>query len=134
MISQYAIGESYPPTNLELLDTPVTVPMASRPVLYSVNFDRGDGTVAGHGFPMTTWLFQFLTQDQVDQLAEFWTVSGVLKKSRTFYIRTRKPEQNSEFEYYTAVGIWPEVSEYRQPGGHYLNMPIEFRRLEVYTP
>jgi hypothetical protein len=134
MLSQYAIGTSYPPTNLELLTTPVPPPMQSFPKLYSVTFDRGDGSVAGHGFPVSPWVFQVLQQAEVDMLATFWTVSGVLVKSRTLYIRTRKPQKHSEFEYYQAIGIWPELDEFRQIGGHYVNVPIVWRRLEVYTP
>lgn len=134
MLSQYAIGTSYPPTNLELLAIPVPPPAQSFPQLYSVTFDRGDGTVAGHGFPTAPWTFQVLQQVEIDQLAEFWTVSGVLKASRTLYIRTRKPEQQDEFEYYRAVGIWPNLAEFRRAGGIYVNVPIVWRRLEVYTP
>lgn len=134
MLPEYAIGLSYPPVPFSSYSPPIPWPMKSSPELYSVSFDRGDGSQAGHGFPHTTLLFQFLEQNELDHLLNLLTVGGVLRKSRSgIYLRTLKPENQTAFATYTAIMLLPDrLSDYRQPGNIYTNVPFPFRHLEVY--
>jgi len=109
--------------------------MMSEPVLYPVTFDRGDSSVAGHGWPLTRWIFQLLTEAEKRALAAICTVGGVELKSRTgLYIVTRTPEDMDTFAPYTATMVLPNWKEFRQVNGLYANVPIEFRKLVEYTP
>lgn len=127
--TQYALGTTDPPTPLHLFSTPVPEPMISQPIQYPVVFDRGDGSVAGHGFSVTTWIFQVLTEDEKNALQSIVTASSVVLKSRSVYIVTRTSEDMDTFAAYSAVMIWPDVSQFRQTNGLYFNLSILFRKL-----
>lgn len=133
---QYAIGTSYPPQSFASFDPPLPWPLKSTPEKYPVTFPRGDGTTAGHGFPSTTILFQFLEQAELNHLLGLLTVGGVLRKSRAgIYVRTLTPEDQSVFADYTGILHLPEnLHEYRQPGGYYAGVPFPVTRLEPYSP
>lgn len=133
MIPQYAIGLSNPPTVLDQYSPPIPWPMKSDPELYSVSYQRGDGSMAGHGFSLTSWLFQFLEQDELNNLLSLLTVSGTLRKSRSgIYIKTLTPEDQTQFAVYTAIMVLPDkLADYRQPGNLYTNVRFEFRHLEA---
>lgn len=131
---QYSIGLTYPPTPFDQYDPPIPWPMKSNPELYSVSFQRGDGTMAGHGFPYTDLVFQFLDQSELDHLLGLLTVGGVLQKSRSgIYLRTRRPENQTEFATYQCIMHLPDkLSDYRQPGDIYAGVPFRFTRLITY--
>jgi hypothetical protein len=132
-MTQYRLGITYPPDPLDQLDIPI--PMKSDPILYPIVFTRGDSSEAGHGFPVTTWTFQVLTEAEKKALAAICTISNVERKSRTgVYITTRTPEDIDVFADYTATMILPDWTRFRQVNGLYLNVPIEFRTLQEYTP
>lgn len=134
MVPEYAIGLTYPPTPFLSYSPPIPWPQKSSPELYSVAFDRADGTRAGHGYPYTTLLWQFLEQNELDHLLGLLTVSGTLRKSRSgLYLRTIKPGDEDAWATYTCVMLLPDnLSSYRQPGGYYAGIPLEFRRLVAY--
>lgn len=134
MQPEYAIGTTYPPTPFLSYSPPIPWPQKSSPELYSVAFDRADGTQAGHGFPYTTLLFQFLEQDEMAHLLGLLTVSGTLRKSRSgLYLRTTTPQNQSVFATYTCVMLLPDkFSDYRMPGGYYAGVPFTFRQLVAY--
>lgn len=131
---QYAIGLTYPPTPFNQYSPPIPWPQKSNPEPYAVSFDRGDGTVAGHGFPYTKMLFQFLEQTELNHLLGLLTVSGVLMKSRAgIYIQVPSPENQIVFAVYTSIMVLPDnLADYRQPGNLYVNVPFEFRHLQAY--
>lgn len=130
MYTEYALGLTSPPTQLHLFTTPVPAPMISRPELYSVIFDRSDGSVAGHGFPLAVWEFQVLTEAEKNELQAIVTVAGVVQKSRSVYIMTRTYGDLDTFKEYTAVMVWPQnIGQFRQTNGMYFNVPILFRKL-----
>jgi hypothetical protein len=134
-ISQHALGVTYPPTNIELFDPPLPAVMRCTPELWSVITGKLDGNEAGHGFPYTVWLFQFLVQLEVNALKSICTVGGVLQKSRAVYIRTRTPEDHDQFADYQAIMHWPQVlPDTRRPGGTYHNVEFRFSRLIPYVP
>lgn len=130
---QYAIGTSNPPTPFGQYSPPIPWPLRSVPEAFAINLQRGDGTIAGHGFPYTILTFDFLEQAELDHLLGLLTVGGVLRKSRSgIYLKTRKPDDHDEFATYTAVMILPDkLADYRQQSGLYVNVPFEFRRLEA---
>lgn len=130
---QYSIGLSNPPTAFSAYNPPIPWPLRSVPELYSVVTQRGDMTVAGHGFPYTILTFDFLEQAELDHLLGLLTVGGVLRKSRSgVYLKTRKPDDHDEFAVYQVVMILPDrLTDYRQPSGLYVNVPFEFRRMEA---
>lgn len=126
-VYSYAIGTSYPPTNVESLTTPVNPP---RGRFYEAGqfVDRLDGQVAGIGSPLAVWQFSVLTQAMVTQLRTI--CPGY---SANVYITTRKLDGN--FATYTAVMLWPgKQMEKRNFNGRYLGLEFEFRQLEAYTP
>lgn len=125
----YEIGTTSSTTNVESLATPVNPPV-SRWQEYSVRNDRADGQQSGHGYPVCVWIFGILEAAMVTQLAQFCTN----EVSATVYIKTRTPPDSSgsteDFVKYSAVMIWPpNIMQYRAPGGKYINVPFEFRRL-----
>jgi hypothetical protein len=132
MYTEYALGISSPPTQLHLFSTPVPAPMISRPEKYSVVFDRGDGSMAGHGFPQTIWELQVLTETEKNALQDIVTVAGVVQKSRSVYIVSRSYEDMDTFVEYSAVMVWPQgIGQFRQTSGLYFNVPILFRKLVI---
>lgn len=123
-IYSYAIGSTNPPTNLELLATPVNAPRG-RYTGWSRTYDRADGLVNADGFPTAVWQFDVLTQAMVDQLRTF--CSG---KSAVVYITTRL--EDGTFDTFSGVMIWPDDQlAKRNFGERYLGLEIEFRRLEA---
>jgi hypothetical protein len=108
--------------------------MRSTPEQFSLTFDRGDSSVAGHGFPFTVWEFQVLTQAELDGLLAICTVGGVLQKSRAgVYLRTRKPDNHDQFADYTATMVIPAgLTEARHTNGLYFNLKFEFRKMQAY--
>lgn len=133
---EYSIGLTYPPTPFSQYSPPIPWPLKSTPEKYPVVFSRGDGTTAGHGFPATSLLFQFLEQAELDHLLGLLTVGGVLRKSRAgIYLRTLTPEDQATFADYTGILHLPEkLYDYRQPGGYYAGVPFPVTRLEPYSP
>lgn len=133
---QYAIGTSYPPTSFDQYTPPLPWPLRSVPEPFGLALDRGNGTVAGHGFPYTILTFDFLEQAELDHLLSLLTVGGVLRKSRDgIYLKTRRPDDHDEFAVYTGVMVLPDkLTDYRQQSGLYVSVPFEFRQLELYTP
>lgn len=131
---QYAIGTSYPPTAFNQYTPPIPWPAKSNPEPFSLSHSRGDGTMAGHGFPYTEIVFDFLEQAELDHLLGLLTVSGALRKSRAgIYLRTRKPERQTEFATYACIMHLPDnLAGYRQPGDIYVNVPFRFSQLLAY--
>ena len=121
----YALGSANPPTNVEDLATPLNPPRG-RYSEYGVLLDRGDGHVAGHGFPTAIWHFDILTQAMVDQLRVF--CAG---PSAAVYLTTRV--NDGSFDLFSAKMIWPSQVQLdaRNMGGKYLGLEFEFRMLEA---
>lgn len=118
-------------TDVTLLSPPTN----SIPTQFPVTFDRGNGSTAGHGIPQVIWQWDYLNSIEIALLRDFHTVSTVLQKSRAVWLRTRKPDDPTEWGYYTAWSHWPQnIEQNRQPNGLYINVQILFTTLEDYTP
>ena len=116
-------------------DDRLTPPTRCRPEPFSIAFERGDGTAAGHGFPHTVWYWKVLTQREINLLLGLLIVSSVPRKSRSVLVKTRTPEDHSQFAYYTAIMRWPDgLTDKRQPNGLYYDVEFTFTHLEAYTP
>ena len=118
----YEIGATSSTTNVESLTTPVNPPRGIF-VEHTREYDKSDGQVGGDGYPAALWRFDVLTQAMVTQLRTF--CSG---KSAAIYIKTRK--NDGTFVKYSAVMIWPsDLMKKRVPGGRFLDVELEFRKL-----
>lgn len=112
----------------------VTPPSQTRPEPFSVEFDRGDGSKAGHGFPTVVWKWRVLTPREMKLLLGLLTVSSVRRKSRLVYLRTPNPDF-TDFEYYTAWMHRPTgLSDKKDTNGMYFDVEFMFTMLEAYTP
>lgn len=126
--TDYAIGLSNPPTNLEELATPVNPPKG---IFFEAAqwLDTADGQRRGQGFPTAEWLFMTLTQAMLDQLRIFCP-----GQSAPVYITTRALDGN--FATYSAVMLWPSDQLRQRAGTNYTsdiyqNITFQFRRLQA---
>lgn len=121
----YQIGTTYGGlANVESLATPLAAPRSTPPD-YSQPIELVSGGVRGGGWLACTWSWATMTQAQYDQLRTF--CSG---KSAEVYINTRKDD--GAYQVYTAWLVWPEQP--RRDSGRVLDVVLEFRDLEEYTP
>lgn len=90
---------------LESLTTPV-VPPKSTFSPYSGLAELGSGNFKGIGYPVATWQWQVLQQDQRDELRTFCP-----DVSSTVYIRTYTKENSDETNLYEAIMTWPVLEE-----------------------
>lgn len=119
----YAIGTTYGNlTDMAELLEPVDYPRGEYEP-YAKYVKLGDGTIKGLGLPVARWVFPIITVEQRDQLKEY--CDGA---SAAVYITTKMNDDT--FEDFTATMIWPN-DEKRWGGGHFANLEIEFRNLEV---
>lgn len=131
-IYDYALGTSFPPTNIETLLTLPGFPngLVPRGRFYeaSILSDRLDGHRSGHGWPYAIWVFDVLTQDMVNILRTI--CPGY---SANVYLRTRN--NTGAFADYSGIMLWPtqDQMDRREFNGRYLGLEFQFRRLELYT-
>jgi hypothetical protein len=96
--------------------------------LYPVEYDGGDGRTVGDGYPSCKWVFDWLTQAQLNALRAYVLIAGVYLQSAQVYIRTRKDD--GVFANYLAWMHWPrDCEDKRQLGGYYEGVEIEFTNL-----
>ncbi len=69
-MAQFALGTSNPPTNIEALPTPLSVPRAVHRD-YAELVTAASGRVYGRGYPTCQWTFSRLTNEQRAQLKSF---------------------------------------------------------------
>jgi len=123
----YEIGTTSATTNLEDLTTPVDPPKSTFEQ-YSDAVDLGDSTVRGLGYPVATWRWGFIPQDQYDQLRTY--CSG---KSAEVYIVT--VEDDGTYTKYSCVMIWPDMSQVEKQSKDgefkYMDFVLTFRHLEA---
>jgi len=114
-------------TNVESLATPVKAPKSTFNK-FSESAALGDATVRGLGFPVASWRWGWLDQDEYDQLRAF--CSG---KSAEIYINTKKDD--GSYDKYSCVMVWPDMSniqkQERDGSFYYQDFTIEFRHLEA---
>lgn len=126
-VYSYALGTSYPITNVESFGTPLNPPR-SRYYEAGQFTDRLNGQVAGVGYPRAVWQFDILTQAMVDALRTI--CPGY---SANVYLTTRILD--GTFDTFTGIMIWPSRQmDSRNFNGRYLGLEFEFRQLEAYTP
>lgn len=117
-------------TNVESLATPLNPPKGLYTEATAI-FDKADGNVSGHGFPVVTWIFDVLTVAMVAQLRSFCT-----GQSAEVWIKTRiSPDSLTStdgYRVFNGIMIWPsqDYMTKRQMGGKYLGLEIQFRRLQ----
>lgn len=125
-VYEFEIGTSLGTmTNLEELTVPV-VPPRSRWKKYAEIVDLGDASSRGFGLPSAVWAWDFIVQDQRDQLRTFCTGS-----SATVYIRTKKRDASETWANYLVKVLWPEDEEYEL--GRILNFELQFRDMVEQT-
>jgi hypothetical protein len=91
---------------------------------YSVTVTLGDGTLQGHGMPIVTWHWAFVTVAERDVFVD--GLDGAL--SGPAFIRTRLPDNTwATFE---CIQNMPTGEENLQVG-HILNFDIEFTYCEL---
>lgn len=105
-MSEFAIGISNPPINIETLPTPLPVPRAMFRD-YAERVTAASGRVYGRGYPSCQWTFSRLTNAQRSQLKSFCPGA-----SAQVYIRTLA--NDDAYHTYQAVMAWPEEEE-REP-------------------
>ena len=133
MIELYALGTTYPPTPIDTLlqTTPLTgsrLPLAT-PYEAAEVVENLDATLTYVGPGRVVWRFGVLTQAMLIALR-----SVCPGASSAVYLRTRRPV-DGYFEDYTAVMRWPlAIEDTRQLGTRYVNVEIEFVRLQEMTP
>lgn len=105
-MAQFALGTSNPPTNIEALPTPLSVPRAVHRD-YAELVTAASGRVYGRGYPTCQWTFSRLTNEQRAQLKSF-----CLGVSANVYIKTLA--NDDAYHTYQAIMVWPE-DEQREP-------------------
>lgn len=109
-------------TLLGSLTTPVTPPKSIfRP--FSLQIPLGDGTVRGAGWATAIWHWDVLSRAERDMLRTFCT-----GQSASVWIQTRTMDTADSYAVYSAVMVWPIVSEERDTGRR-MRFDIEFRKL-----
>ena len=120
----YEIGSTSSTTNLESLTVPVNP--ASRPPDYkewSESYDQADGGMAGNGYPVAVWTFDYLTAAQVAQLRTFCT-----GRSAVAYINTLINDDS--YDKFSCVMIWDaDQQNKREFGGVVMGLRLVFRKL-----
>jgi len=125
-MTQYSfeIGTTSSTTNLESLTVPVNPP--SRPPDYkewSSSYDQADGGMAGDGYPIAIWTFDYLTAAQVAQLRTFCT-----GRSAAIYINTLINDDT--YDKFSCVMIWDaDQQSKREFGGYVRGLRLIFRKL-----
>jgi hypothetical protein len=118
-------------TNLESISALARPPRGFM-TRYPVEYDGGDGRTVGDGYPSCKWVFDWLSQAQLNALRAYVLIGGVYLQSAQVYIRTRKDD--GVFANYLAWMHWPrDFEEKRQVGGKYEGLEIEFTNLVVQT-
>jgi hypothetical protein len=122
---EYEIGATYGGmANVESLTTPLPAPRHTFNE-FSQSVELASGGVRGAGWPVATWSWDVLDQDQWDQLIAF--CSG---QSADVYIQTRK--RDGSYQVYTATMVRP--GQVSKDCGRVLGLAIEFRNLVEYSP
>ena len=106
--------------NIESLWMPIIAPKPTF-TKYQKSIALASGLVRGVGLPSATWHWDYMTSDERAQLRIYCS-----EKSSTVYIQTPTNE-NSEFEIYTAVMVWPEGED--PTIDIFLDFTIEFMNL-----
>lgn len=123
---EYSLGTSHATlVNLESMSPSVFAPRHTPPV-YSAPTQLGSLGVASLGYLKATWHWDFLTLAQYNKLRTYCT--GL---SADVYIKTKNA--SGTYSYYTAKMIWPQ-EEPERFAERVLDITIEFRNLQVYTP
>ena len=122
----YAIGTTSSPTNLQSLATPVTYPR-SRPQAYAETKTLGDLTERGIGAPTTVWHWDVIPQAERDMLRTFCPGA-----SANVYITTLSLDNDGLFRTYSAVMVWPSLTEVYD-ARYRTGFDIQFRRLVIAT-
>lgn len=112
--------------NVESLTTPLNAPKSTF-VEYSRVINLGDGSIRGMGWPTASWRFGFLATSQRDQLRTFCALA-----SNDVYIRTRKNDTGSAYQYYSCQLVWP-IGQEDKDHGFRLDFVAEFRDLTLVT-
>jgi hypothetical protein len=123
----YAISLTPSPTLLESLAVPVTYPK-SRPQAYQETKVLGDLTERGIGAPTTIWHWDAIPQAERDMLRTFCPGA-----SAPVYITTLSLDNDGLFRTYSAVMVWPSLSEVYD-AKYRTGFDILFRRLVIATP
>lgn len=128
----YALGTSYPPTEINTLLGTTALTGKRDPqdtfVPTSQARDAMNGGQVDQGLPYVVWRFAILTQAMIDALR-----SVCPGRSVNVYLTTR--DEDGDVATYTGVMLWPtNLADKRQLGGKYVNVEITIRRMEVYTP
>lgn len=110
--------------NIESL-TPSVYPPRSTFRSWTMTVPTGDGLERGLGRPQATWRWGFITAAQRDILRTYIT-----SKSARVYIRTRRTENNDDYEEYSAAALWPDDED--RLAGRRLNFVLEFRDLVAF--
>jgi hypothetical protein len=122
---EYKLGTTYGGmTNLEEMAKPVSAPHHTIPQ-YSKPTNLGSSQVRGLGWKTIVWHWDFIAQDQYDQLKSFCT--GL---SASVFINTRKSD--GTYQTYSAIMLWP-TKEPEFQNNKLMNVDIEFRALLEYT-
>lgn len=132
-IELYALGVTYPPTPIDTLLGATTLtgrrlPQAT-PYEAAKVVENLDASLTYVGPGRAVWRFGVLTQAMLTALR------GVCPgASAEVYLRTRRPV-DGYWQDYTAVMRWPlGIEDSRQPGTRYVNVEIEFVRMQEMTP
>jgi len=80
-------------------------PMGCNYKPYSSYATTVSGQIAGDGFPVCDWIFDYITRDQLNALMEYLES----KQSNTVYIQTRDDE--GTFRLYTAIMYRPRAGD-----------------------
>lgn len=122
----YQIGSTSSTTKLTLLTTPVNPPRGDFQEWGRI-FTKANAETVGHGFPVATWPFDYLSQAMVTQLRTF---VGAGVKSKAIYIVTRKSD--GTFQKYSCIMHWPEDQlSQRVAKGYHQNITFTFTKLEA---
>jgi hypothetical protein len=121
----FEIGTTSSTTNVESFTTSLAPPKSTY-TQYSRPIPLASGGVRGGGWTEATWMWEFMTHDQHDQLRTF--CSG---KSATVYIRTR--DHKGDMVYKTGIMIWPDGAPERS-STHIFNLEVRFVALDTFTP
>lgn len=105
-MTEFALGTSNPPTNIEDLPTPLSVPRTIHRD-YAELVTAASGRVYGRGYPSCQWTFSRLTSAQRAQLKSFCPGA-----SANVYIKTLANDDS--YHTYQVVMVWPE-EENREP-------------------
>ena len=112
--------------NVEDLSTPIPAPKSTF-IEYSRVINLGDGSIRGMGWSTAAWRFGFLTTGQRDQLRTFCSLA-----SNDVYIRSRKNDTDSAYQYYECQLVWP-IGQEDKDHGFRLDFVAEFRDATLIT-